>query len=422
MSRNNKSRFWFVVWILSPLLIFEAAIRSLSRNDLLPQTGILPGLWFSDLGIILPILAYIRLKGFRFLKSKVIFALALVTGYGLCVAIINNNHAPSIVADIRIITCFLSGYCLIYIVPGRSVIIMRSLMVLSCIVFSLSIYSIMMSERFQFNIQSVRITSVAAFILLGLAITLISPVLAWIVCHRKGFVEYSYLLLFIVFFAFSVLIMQTRSLAGTLLLAVSLSIISATWLRRMNVLAFDFNKYSMKIGYSVVAIGAIFILFTEIHQIGAFYTNITADREYNWTERMNEVEVSYRSLSTLDILTGKGLGPVAVYYNKRDEEVGTFHIGIFNIFYRFGVLVFAAMLYFLIKMILQWLYIVLLIRSRKGYGTSQKAAIILCGPGLFTVVFISFISGGWSQSSLLSLGMLYGFYTVISRELNEAIL
>jgi hypothetical protein len=130
-----------------------------------------------------------------------------------------------------------------------------------------------------------------------------------------------------------------------------------------------------------------------------------------WLIRAAEVVEVFSSMSLADHLTGLGLGP-APHDNVLGVPVFAFHIGVLNVWWRFGVVIFLLLLWGIYRLARLWLAA----RARlmaDGHRYPSDIAVVAVVPGALTLAAQAFISGGWAITSMLALGIAWGVYRVL---------
>ena len=130
--------------------------------------------------------------------------------------------------------------------------------------------------------------------------------------------------------------------------------------------------------------------------------------DVNWLARIDEAQAALETLTEPDQIFGQGFGTVSKRITDTGSVAAVLHIGVLNIWWRLGFPVFVAFLVLLVVFGLN--YLTNLARMLTGPPRSGARAMMICAPGVVTLLIIAFFSGGWSMSAMLSLGTLWGVY------------
>lgn len=132
--------------------------------------------------------------------------------------------------------------------------------------------------------------------------------------------------------------------------------------------------------------------------------------------RVFELLDFFTSSSAEQLLLGRGVGggiPSSIYFG---EFTGIMHVGIANVWMKFGLLPFVvAVAYLLFFVPYRYLKSLRRARDRRRQPTLQDTANILILPALFPWILSLLISGGYSESNLFMAGFVLYAYRLTKR-------
>lgn len=139
-------------------------------------------------------------------------------------------------------------------------------------------------------------------------------------------------------------------------------------------------------------------------------------KDENMSYRAIEAKTVFESMDPLDLLTGIGIGPDSPLHGEKGENYASLHIGILNIWWRFGIIPFLFTIATVIKLFILWLKAIFNCYCYYEHKELpiHDLSIIICAPGFFSLIIISVMSGGWAVSSLLPVGILFGIYKIFT--------
>lgn len=422
---KNGHYLWTVVWLVSLIFVFEGEVRSIGLLEPVLPINLLPGLWLSDIGLLFPILfsmPFIVLN--IFLRIRLVNYLLVSCAYGMVLFFLHNNSFAGLGNDLRTCVAFFTGLSLVYLMPNDYKKILTLMNIISLIIVLIIIFHLLAIPDYNI-IDNERITSPSAFTLIGIPLTLIAPIIiiSTFSGDRKN-ITISWVT-FLLLVTLSVLIMKTRSLLIAEMVAFLTVIFaiaySASFLKHKK----DSKNIIMHFEILLILISVVVttILISQAENFNLFkerFVNFEDDVNFIW--RQIEVLAVYQTMSLRDLIFGMGFNPPSpLFAADKGESYNALHIGILNMWWRFGFIVFMAWMILYIRLVINWINS---LRSLKNnaYGIridQRKIAIIMCAPGVFTIVSLSFLSGGWSLHAFLPLGILLGMHDAIIHEIKH---
>lgn len=422
MKTPNENILNILVLIASLIMIFEAEIGSIGHLDTEPiqAIGLLPGFWLSDIGLFLPIF-FVFLIGrskSMFSKNKMMFFLIVTFLYGLLIFFARNNQFDMLGQDLRVFIALFTGLSMGTILPNGQKTIASSITLISASAVFIAIVILFTIPGAEFISAVKRTTHPAAFILSGVPIVLTAPsIIISMLTGNKKLIAISWLSAG-VFLSMSIIILQTRSLFLVAALSFIVAIIT------VSVLSSYFNQSlkkikSLRIVVSLLIFVAI-LLYWRWDNVDNFMSRmedaVSYQEDIGIAPRLAEVPTVFEAMDLIDHFFGMGLNPSLSAVSWVGISYNVFHVGILNVWWRFGFPVFLAIVYLFIKLLIKWLKSLtyLYFRSSRNKVNNETLAIIVCAPGVFSLFFISCMSGGWSISTMLPLGMLWEMYRLIA--------
>lgn len=425
---SRKSSFWPVsIWLVSLICIYEIELRSIVTVHPVDPINLLPSFWLSDFGLLFPIIIALLagILNSRILSTRVIKYFSASCIYGLILFFLHKNSFSGLGVDLR--TCFalFSGLSLVYLMPKDYKTILTLINIISCTIVLIIFIHLMTIPDFSL-INYDRITTYSAFTLIGIPLTLIGPIILISVFleHRLNLIIS--ILTFITLIAMSSIVMQTRSLFIAEIITLMIIIISVRAYHRLVKHKKDHQSITAYIVILVIlcSVALVYIFLNQTENVYEFLIRFTfMEEDINYIWRRVEVLQVIERMSFLDLITGMGFNPPSslitfekgIFYNYN-----VLHIGILNVWWRFGFVVFLAWIILFIRLLKKWIFTIRYLRNTidqlKFYR--QKIAFVMCAPGVITVVCMSFLSGGWSIHIFLPLGILLGLYDLIMHEKN----
>jgi len=411
-----------LVWIASLIMIFEVEIRSIGHLETEPvhAIGLLPHVWLSDVGLILPIFFAFLMGKFEsmFLKNKIMIFLIVSFLYGIIIFFARNNSFYMFGQDLRVFLALFTGLSMGAIFPNRQKTIAAGLTLTSASAIFIATVILFALPRADFMHFFARTTHPSAFILLGLSIVFTGPSMIFsILVRNRKLIAISWLnagMLLII----SILIMQTRSQS----IAVALGIIVA--IMTTFILSSYFNQSSkkrkpLKMAWKVIVIFLIFIiatLYVGSDNLEPFLLRMqsafTFQTDVGIALRLEEVPAVFGPMNLFDHIIGMGFNPVSPLIDWRGNPYNTMHPGILNIWWRLGFPIFLVVVYLFIQLLIKFFKSLKYLYSRSLWNkvNNETFATIICAPGVITLFVIACMSGGWSSSTMIPLGILWGIY------------
>jgi hypothetical protein len=419
-----KNNTWILVWIASLIMIFEVEIRSIGHAELVRATGLFPSFYVCDLGLFLPIFFAFVVGRFQpmFLKNKMMIFLILSFLYGILIFFVRNNPFYMLGQDLRVLLALFTGLSMGAILPNRLKPIAASIILVSASAIFISTVILFALPDADFIYAIKRTTYPTAFILLGIPIVFTAPcMIISILIRNNKLIAISWFSAGVLLII-SVVIMQTRSQS----LAIALGVITALITTLILYFYFDRNskkKKRLKMGWKAIVSFLIFvtiILYWRWSNVEDFLLRMESayfyQQDVGLTPRLEEIPVVFGSMEVIDHLIGMGFNPNLLLVDWVGIPYNTTHIGILNIWWRFGFPFFLAVVYLIIILMIKWLKSLkyLCYRSLWGKINNETLALIVCAPGVVTLFFISCMSGGWAISTMIPLGILWGIYRRIA--------
>ncbi|NVN97524.1 hypothetical protein HXX01_04860 [Candidatus Nomurabacteria bacterium] len=354
---------------------------------------LLPSFYLSDMGLLIPIF------------------FVLITGQ--LNKITSNKFLIKLVL-IRIFVSIFSGLSLVAILPSSSYIKLQMMTSFSIFFLILGLYSTLIALEFNL-FSSNRVATETTFIFNDFAMILFPVTLTYslLIDSKKIFILS--LLSLIVLSVSSAIYLQTRSLVITysctlLFCFMTTHTISQYFHRCLNIIL-NYPKRLFIIG--IISISLVFNLMSVNIENFLSRTGYTINlrQEENAAIRIDEVITVFNKFDIVDYILGNGIGPDSSIITERGDYGASLHIGILNILWRFGAIVFSYIVFIIMRLFIRWISALRYLRnqSETNENIPFMLAYITCCPGFFALIIMSCMSGGWSVSSFLPLGILLGF-------------
>lgn len=428
----NKNMLCVLIIIFSLILIFEVEIRSIGTLEIetIESTELLsiPMLRISIFGFLLPIIiAYLLDKYNSFLyNNNTFYLLVFCFIYGVLIFFIRGNPFSGFGGDILVYFGLFTGLSIGLLLPNMQETIVAGLTLTSAIPTFFATALLFSLPGADFLESFVRTTHPSAFILLGLPLALAAPSMIYSILQRNvKWIAISWLSAGVLL-AITISILQTRSLT----IAVTLSVIIAV----VTSLATSsyFNKkektrMSSKIVGIVIGTFILFVLLAlYISRGNLIYFLLRMVNVYEFQEdggiapRLEEIPQVFGSMDLSDHIFGMGFNPVSPLIDWKGNPYNNTHVGILNIWWRFGFPVFLGVIYLFVRLLINYFKSLkyLCIKSLWNKVTNETFATIICTPGVITIFIIACMSGGWGISTTVSLGILWGIYLLIANNRN----
>jgi hypothetical protein len=220
----------------------------------------------------------------------------------------------------------------------------------------------------------------------------------------------------------SLLVMLTRTLSFDIGFTIILTLFSLRALSIRSVFG-ALPKAGLQIALLIV-VGMVSILIWQQERVYQFLDRLqfisalNPNNDLNWTARVDEVSNAFESMNYFDHVVGMGFGAQTARPNAQGLYTKILHIAILLSWWRIGILAFIALLGILIRMVLRY------IQSLNHLSNVQKLtdkpiseliAVVVCAPGILTLFFLTFFSGGWSVNSMISLGLIWGMAHILEK-------
>jgi hypothetical protein len=412
---------WIVIWFISLICLFEAEIRSIGLSERVEQISLLPHFWLSDLGLIIPII-FVILPGRigSMLKHRFVhYYLIFFCLYGFILFLLRGNPISLIGFDIRMCIAFVTGLSLIAILPKRHLTIGFAISVVSAAAVLLSFYSLVMFPDINIIGTNERISTSYSFIFLSVPLVLIGPSLIYSFFTKNRILILLLWLTAVVLLMESILILQTRSLVIALLSMFVFVFVAGyrmhSWVR---------NRYKFVMG--TVCLCVLVVLVPIYYNWGAFGSFLarlsgTGGDDVSTLYRIYEVSSVFEAMNFWDHLFGMGFGVISPSVDMQGDVYSSLHIGILNIWWRFGLVGTVFWFSFFCGAFAAWIKALGFFHKKNVIRgeVGRRFAVIMCAPGLFTLVVVSMFSGGWSPNNFIALGMLLGvFYSFAYHNMN----
>ena len=428
----NKYILCSLVIIVSMILIFEVEIRSIGtlEMDTVESTELLSIslLRISIFGFLLPII-FAYLFGYLypiFYNTRLLYLLVLCFIYGVFVFFIRNNPFKGFGGDILVYFGLFTGLSLGALLPNKQNTIAAGLTLTSAIPTFFATVLLFSLPGADFMSSFERTTHPSAFILLGLPLSLAAPSMIYSIFHRNvKWIAISWLSAGVLL-VITILILQTRSQT----IAVTLSVIIAVFTSFVTLSYFK-NKgekrSSSKTVLMVIVTFILFVLTTLFISKGNFiYFLLRMSNVYEFQSdggiapRLEEVPLVFGSMDIFDHIIGMGFNPVSPLIDWKGNPYNNTHVGILNIWWRFGFPVFLGVNYLFLRLLVKYFHSLknLCIQSLWNKVDNETFATIICTPGVISIFIISCMSGGWGISTTISLGILWGIYELIANNRN----
>jgi len=420
----------FIVFI-SLVLIFEAEIRSIGHLETDPVAPIeflfIPKFKIAYFAMLLPILYVMLARKDRstYFNYKNNLHRFLIISFliGTFICIVRGNSFIYFGADLLVFVALLTGLSLGALLPNslKGIAVSLTLISISATVIATAIvFALPGADFVRFF---VRTTHASAFILLGMPIVLTAPsIISAMLLHKRKWIIISWLSAGI-FFLVSILIMQTRSQGLIILFEIAIALMTTL------IVSPYFKKYSMNKKLSKTTWKVIFIfLISIVYALYVFqdYLELFLLRAGTVSDlvtdgsigaRFEEIPTVYQSMTVIDHIFGMGFGPDLILTDFVGIPYNTMHIGILNVWWRMGVLVFIVVICLFAKLMLKWLKSMRLFISKSSWRkvNNETLATVICAPGVIALFVISWMSGGWAISAMIPLGILWGVHRKIAR-------
>jgi hypothetical protein len=429
----NKNILCILVIIVSLILIFEVEIRNIGtlEEDYMESLELLSisKLRISVFGFLFPIMFALILGKLDslFLQNRLFYLLVFCFIYGVLVFFIRNNPFSGFGGDTLVYIALFTGLSLGVLLPNIQTKIAAGLTLLSAIPTFLATILLFSLPGADFLTSFGRTTHPSAFILLGLPLSLVAPSMIYTVLLRNvKWIAISWISAGVLLVV-TISILQTRSQAIAVILSIIIAIVTS-----LSTSSYFDNRLKKGKTSKIVAIFIstliIFVIatlyFSKVNFI-LFLIRMLNAFEFQYdggiAPRLEEVPLVYGSMDFFGHVFGMGFNPVSPLIDWRGNPYNNTHIGILNIWWRFGFPVFLWVLYLFAGLLLKYYESLkyICIRSLWNKVNNETFATIICAPGVITIFIISCMSGGWGISTMISLGILWGVHGIIANKSND---
>jgi hypothetical protein len=424
----NKNILCVLVILLSLVLIFEVEIRSIGTQeiDTIESTEFLSisMLRISIFGILLPIIfAYLLGKlNVIFHNNRILYFLVFCLVYGFFIFFIRSNPFKGLGGDILVFFGLFTGLCLGVLLPNMENTIAAGLTLTSVIPTLLATALLFSVPGADFMTSFERTTHPSAFILLGLPLSLSAPSMIYSILHRNiKWIAISWLSAGVLL-VITISILQTRSLTiavfFSVIIAIFTSISTSIYFKKKGE-----KRKSLKILGIVIVVFIFFVIITLFISRGNlifFLLRMVNVYEFQAdggiSPRLDEVPQVFGSMDLFDHIFGMGFNPVSPLIDWKGNSYNSTHVGILNIWWRFGFPVFLVVICLFARLLIKYFrcFKYIFLQSLWKKVNNETFATIICVPGVITIFVISCMSGGWGISTTISLGILWGVYGIIA--------
>ncbi len=414
---NNSNLIAQIIVYLSLFALFNAQIRSIGHLSVVSDISLFPRFWLSDIGLLLPII-YLKIRNIKFLKGPVLKAIVLISLYGVFIAILRNNPLNSMGHDFRTIIAFFSGFSTILIMKDIKADIFKVVIHIELILTIAATAVTMFLPGAEQVASYERLTHPSAFILSDMPLIVFSTAILLASFSGKRTLIVKSWLCALLLIINAALITQTRSMALAVSIGIFFTLVSLYFIRE----SANISKRNYFASNNIILIFIIIILvaiflnktlnlnnFIERLQSGIHYYD-----DVGVKIRLDEIPSVFSKMTVQQHIFGMGLNPPSELVDYRGFEYNNIHIGIFNIWWRFGIVTFIFVNIIIIRALVSWLFI-LLRKDKRSDLRTERMAKILCTPSLLIAYTIALTSGGWSPSFTYGLGIALGIYSKLSR-------
>jgi hypothetical protein len=417
LVQKNSSLPARIIVYLSLIILFNVEIRSIGQLGVVPDIGIIPKFWLSDIGLLLPLI-WVKIKNIKLVNGPMLIAIFLISFYGLIIAVIRNNPFYYIGQDLRTILAFFSGFATILMIKGmrnalKVVINMELILSLAATATIIFLPGVGRASVFE------RLTHPGAFIMSTMPLIIFSTAIIFAkISNIKALILKSWLCGLILLIDAAILT-QTRSMFIAVSFGIVLAIVSSYATRE----SYHIHKRPYLAFNNVILIGFVITIGIIFHiqapNLKNFIVRLESGTHYyndvGMKVRLEEIPAAIGKMTVQDHIFGMGLNPVSELMDFRGFNYNIVHIGILNIWWRFGILIFITVNLLIIRTLVSWINTLLRTKKRLDQRI-KRVTILICTPSLIVAYIISLTSGGWSSSFTYGLGIAYGIYTKVRRE------
>jgi len=421
----SKDALGIVTFAACLLLFYETDFRNIGHleKDPVASIALLPMFYLSDLGMLLPVFAAIWLSRAKLMstgRELLVFFVILSFLYGMAIWFVTNNPVQNIGEDLRFFLALFSGLSLAVLLPSKHEALATAITVASTIGLLIGTVILFSIPDADFISSVQRTTHPSAFSLFGLPLTFIGPSIVYssLIGDRKltilsWFNAGMFLLI-------TILIVQTRSLFLTALISIVfawITIFVLSFHDRQN--SGNVNRFEMPwVGVIFCVAFVIVILYWWSGHSDAFLTRLMGFSEFeedpSIIPRLLELPTIFESMDLSAHIFGVGLNPHMILTDWDGTPYNTSHIGVINVWWRLGFPIFLIMVLLFVFLMMNWVRSLAHIYRQplNNKVTSETFGLMVCWSGVASIFFVSCMSGGWSKSTMLPLGILWGIYRV----------
>jgi hypothetical protein len=400
-------------------MILETDLRSFgSSGDEKIVAASLFGVYIIDVGLVMPFFMVAWIMRLRLTpRNNLLFIfLGSIYLYGIFLFFMNGNPTSNIGLDLRACLALFSGLSLARLLPQSHINLARAVIVCSSICIFISTFMLLVASNEMSLEGGERVTSAAVFNLIALPAIFIGPSLVYAALLRKKILLYATYLNIGVLLFITIVYLQTRSLFIMQFMNITIAILvifSLPFYSRHKINKEWSNKVTLILAI-LIALFATLILNYYLVGLGAFVDRmidiLKLEEDGGIGPRLAELPLILQSMTFFDLIFGVGFNPEPILTDWQGNSYNTSHIGLINIWWRFGIIVFSTIIILFICYLKRSFKTVM--SQGKIRTTSQEMMNLICLPGLVSAFCISLMSGGWGLSTMLTLGLLWGIYKV----------
>jgi hypothetical protein len=206
----------------------------------------------------------------------------------------------------------------------------------------------------------------------------------------------SFIFIFIYFF-FVVFLSATRSVFIIFLFFIFVFIHSQFYMKGKN----SFISFALILFVPLILI-ILVPFFVDLDSFSSFnrvLDGITVQKSKD-DIRLNEVFDFFQQMSLYDFLFGKGMGGKIYSSIYKGDPTTTLHVGIFNIWLKYGIFFFIIVFYYIYKVVLKVIFL-----STKHTNFYRTSDIVYFS--LIPWVLVFFLTGGYGELDFMLLGFSY---------------
>ena len=329
---------------------------------------------------------------------------------------IQGNEVSFLIGDIVVLVWPLGGVALFRLML-KSKRPTLHLFAFICLFTAVMNYSQIVTLETQISeiLSSGRVINKAVYACSGLL--LVPTAIAVGILFRKGVVYVTLLLAMVAIHFYNiVLLTATRSSAITLLVLMLFSSVGLSYKIKNGTLTTKQSFLSILIAMLGV-VCSVLIVLTLIGNLFDNSTSLISDRgadDYTTVLRMLELADALDKLNAVEWIFGGGLGYAFYSIVENVGMVGALHIGIFTFLLKGGLIIFIPIAIFL-YLILPTLFGIAWLNPR-ALDCNTRSATLIVLPGVFSLLVLLTLSGGFSTFTFLGAGFALGAFLEIQEE------